>query len=79
MVPIFIAEVFCPSTRDQSYKTNTVVIYCHFRLNYHSILITLNLPLNDSKLLKYFNPSKSRVEITVVNYCSKYFYNIGPI
>jgi hypothetical protein len=23
-------------TRDRCYKTNTTVIYCHFRLNYHT-------------------------------------------
>ncbi len=50
---------------------NTAVIYCHFRLNYRSIYVTLNLRWNGSKLLLYFNRRKSRVKITGVNYRNK--------
>jgi hypothetical protein len=53
------------------YKTNTTVIYCHFRLNYTVVIfITLNLPWKGSKLLQYFNPGKgrvTRVKIAMVN------------
>jgi hypothetical protein len=42
------------NTRGQCYKTNTAVIYCHFRLNYHRNIYNWN----DSKLLQY-----------AVNYC----------
>jgi hypothetical protein len=53
----------------QCYKTNTTVIYCHFRLHHHrNIYITLKLPWNDgkllqydSKLLQYFNPRNNRI------------------
>ncbi len=46
-------------------KSNTLIsfnlgleIYYHFRLNYLSILITMNLLLNGSKLLRYVNLKK---------------------
>jgi hypothetical protein len=68
----------------QCYKTNTAVIYCHFRLNNCSNIITLNLTWNgskllwhDSKLLQYFNPRKSRVKTTTVNLCG-IFITLSP-
>ncbi len=70
------------------YKTNTAVMYCNFRLNYRSnfynIEFTWNggkLPWYDGKLMCYFNPRKSRVKVTTVNYhgnLPQYFYNTGP-
>ncbi len=59
--------------RGQCYKTDTAVINCHFRLNYCSNFynITLKIPWNGSKLPQYFNPWKSWVKITAVNYWNK--------
>jgi len=65
------------TAKGQCCKTNTTVIYCHFRFNYHSIFITLNLPWNGSRSLQYFTPRKSRVKITMVNYRS-IFITLAP-
>jgi hypothetical protein len=52
-------------TRAQCYKTNTAVIYCRFRLNYHRNIYNIKFILEylqyDSKLLQYFNPRNNRV------------------
>ncbi len=58
-------------TWGQRYKTNTLVIYCYFRLNYCSNFIILNLPWNDSILLWSFNPKMQ-------GKLQQYFYNIAP-
>ncbi len=55
-------------TWGQCYKTNNAEIYCHLRLNYHGIFISLNLAWAGSKLQWYFNPRKCRGKITGVNY-----------
>jgi hypothetical protein len=51
---------------EQCYQSNMTVFYCHFRLNYCSINITLNLPCIGRKLQQYFNSRKCRVKITAI-------------
>jgi len=76
------------SFRGQCYKTNTVVIYCHCRLNYHKNIYNINLTWNygkilqyDSKLLQYFNPRKNMVfvhqKFTMKNYRNS-FITLAP-
>jgi hypothetical protein len=34
-----------PAARGQCYKTNSAVIYCHFRLNYHRNIYNMEFTL----------------------------------